>query len=59
MQRPRTRPGVETALRKLEPGYARIFERALAVVEADERVRALWLSGSLARGDRSPRRGPA
>lgn len=36
---------------KLEPGYARIFERALASFEADERVRALWLGGSLARGE--------
>ena len=37
--------------RELEPGYAHIYQRAVAVFEADERVRALWLSGSLARGD--------
>ncbi len=35
----------------LEPGYRPLFERAVAVFEADERVRALWLSGSLARGE--------
>ena len=32
------------ALRELEPGYAPICQRAVAVFEADERVRALWLS---------------
>lgn len=30
--------------------YGPLFDRLLAAVEADQRVRALWLSGSLARG---------
>jgi predicted nucleotidyltransferase len=38
-------------IERLEPGYAAIFDRALSTFEADERVRALWLSGSLARGE--------
>ncbi len=38
-------------LRVLEPGYEVLFGRAVQVLEADERVRALWLSGSLGRGD--------
>lgn len=37
-------------LASLPPGYAAIFDRAVEVARADERVRALWLSGSLARG---------
>ena len=44
----RERPAVIEAL---APGYRRLFERALAVLAADERVRAVWLSGSVARGD--------
>lgn len=44
----RERPAVIEAL---APGYTRLFERALAVLAADERVRAVWLSGSVARGD--------
>ena len=43
-----SRPDV---LAVLEPGYDVLFESAVAVFEADERVRALWLSGSLGRGD--------
>jgi hypothetical protein len=43
-----TRPDV---LRVLEPGYGALFDSAVAVFEADERVRAMWLSGSLGRGD--------
>ena len=44
----RERPaGIES----LGPGYRRLFERALAVLAADDRVRAVWLSGSVARGD--------
>jgi hypothetical protein len=39
------------ALDVLEPGYAALFDRLASVCAADERVRALWLSGSLARGD--------
>jgi hypothetical protein len=31
--------------------YLRLFDRARAVFEDDERVRAMWLGGSLARGD--------
>lgn len=34
----------------LTPGYGPLFDRVLAVVEPDERIRAVWLSGSLARG---------
>lgn len=34
----------------LTPEYRALFERARRVAEADERVRAPWLSGSLARG---------
>jgi len=35
----------------LSAGYHALFENARRVCEADERVRAMWLSGSLARGD--------
>jgi len=35
----------------LEPGYVVLFARAVDVFLADERVRAMWLSGSLGRGD--------
>ena len=35
----------------LEPGYDLLFDRAVSVFERDDRVRALWLSGSLGRGD--------
>ena len=34
----------------MPPGYGRLFDRVVEVLEADERVRALWLGGSLARG---------
>jgi hypothetical protein len=34
----------------LVPSYRAIFDRLLAVCEGDERIRALWLSGSLAKG---------
>ncbi len=37
-------------LAALVPSYRPIFDRLLAVAEADERIRALWLSGSLAKG---------
>ena len=43
-----TRPDI---LQVLEPGYDLLFDRATEVLEADERVRAMWLSGSLGRGD--------
>jgi hypothetical protein len=39
------------ALDVLSPSYRALFESARRVCEADERVRGLWLSGSLARGD--------
>src|SRR3954466_11382023 len=34
----------------LEPGYAALFEQVAKAGARDERVRAMWLSGSLARG---------
>jgi hypothetical protein len=37
-------------LAMLAPSYRPIFDRLLALCESDERVRALWLSGSLAKG---------
>lgn len=37
-------------LARLVPSYRPIFDRLLAVCEADERIRALWLAGSLAKG---------
>jgi Nucleotidyltransferase domain len=37
-------------LAALVPSYRPIFDRLLAVCEDDERIRALWLSGSLAKG---------
>ncbi len=39
------------ALAVLPPGYSALFDRAASVFAADPRVRALWVSGSLARGD--------
>lgn len=39
-----------TVLATLDPAYRPLFERVLAVTTPDERIRALWLSGSLARG---------
>jgi len=42
-QRP---PGLDV----LERGYTALFDDAVRVFHADERVRGLWLSGSLARG---------
>jgi hypothetical protein len=38
------------SLAALVPSYRPIFGRLLAVCEGDERIRALWLSGSLAKG---------
>ncbi len=38
------------ALDVLAPGYRHLVDRARSVFEAHDRVRALWLSGSLARG---------
>jgi hypothetical protein len=39
------------SLDRLPPGYRQLLERATAVLSADARVRALWVGGSLARGD--------
>jgi hypothetical protein len=39
-----------SALAALPESYGPLFDRAAAVFEADERVRAMWLHGSLARG---------
>ena len=44
-------PAVERALAPLPEGYRGLFDRLHTVVEHDERIRTLWLSGSLARGD--------
>jgi hypothetical protein len=41
---------VAAALSALPPPYHRLYDRLLAVTEPDQRIRALWLSGSLARG---------
>ena len=41
---------IEDALGRLEPGYGELFARAQAVLEADARVEALYLAGSLGRG---------
>jgi hypothetical protein len=38
------------ALAVLPVGYGPLFDRAVAVFAADERVRALWVHGALARG---------
>src|SRR5262245_25174532 len=38
----------------LSPGYRALFARAARRLAEDSRVRALWLSGSLARGDADP-----
>lgn len=40
----------EGALDPLPDGYRDLFEKVRVVAEADDRVRALWLSGSLAKG---------
>ena len=38
-------------MERLPPGYHALYDRVVATLQADERVRALWMSGSLARGD--------
>jgi hypothetical protein len=40
----------EDALSPLPAGYRELFERVLRAAEADDRIRAMWLSGSLGRG---------
>jgi predicted nucleotidyltransferase len=42
---------VPPALSLLPKGYAALFERAAQHFASDARVRALWVSGSIARGD--------
>ena len=41
---------VPPELAPLPPGYHALFRRAVEVLAADERVRAIWLGGSAARG---------
>jgi predicted nucleotidyltransferase len=40
----------DDALRPLPAGYLELYERVLRAAQDDGRVRAMWLSGSLARG---------
>lgn len=40
----------DDALRPLPAGYRKLFDRVLRAAEADDRIRAMWLSGSLGRG---------
>ena len=42
--------GRPAALAALPDSYGPLFDRAVAVFEADERIRAMWLHGALARG---------
>jgi predicted nucleotidyltransferase len=41
---------VSEAIAPLEPGYAELLARVVEMLAADERVRAVWLSGSVGRG---------
>jgi hypothetical protein len=41
---------VGEAIAPLEPGYDALLARVVEVLEADQRVRALWLAGSVGRG---------
>jgi hypothetical protein len=43
-------PAVRQAIAPLEPGYADLLGRIVASLENDDRVRALWLTGSVGRG---------
>jgi hypothetical protein len=45
-----TQVGRPDAIAVLPEGYGPLFDRAVEVLGADERVRGVWLSGSLARG---------
>jgi hypothetical protein len=38
------------ALRPLPTGYADLFAKVLSAAESDDRIRAVWLSGSIGRG---------
>lgn len=42
--------GAEAMIDRLPPAYRVLYDRAVTALEPDERVRALWLGGSLARG---------
>lgn len=39
-----------SALAPMPAGYLELFDRVVAAVETDDRIRALWLSGSAAKG---------
>ncbi len=40
----------QEALRRLPAGYHRLYAQVMAAAERDDRIRALWLGGSLGRG---------
>ncbi len=42
--------GVRDLLSALPAGYSALFDRLVAAVEPDDRIRACWLSGSVGRG---------
>jgi hypothetical protein len=44
-----TDPTLEDGLRVLPPGYRPLFDRARTVFEGDQRVRAMWIHGAMAR----------
>jgi predicted nucleotidyltransferase len=46
----RLSPEVDAALAPLEPGYLDLLARVVGHLAGDERVRAVWLSGSVGRG---------
>ena len=41
---------VDRALAPIDPGYRDLLETLVAVAEPDDRIRAVWLGGSIARG---------
>ena len=41
---------VQAALRPLPVGYHRLYEQVVAAAERDDRIRAMWLGGSVGRG---------
>lgn len=43
-------PAIATALRSMPPGYAALARRIGTLTEVDDRVRAVWLAGSVGRG---------
>jgi hypothetical protein len=42
--------GARAHLAALPAGYVRLYDRLVSVVAADDRIRAMWLGGSVARG---------